>query len=181
MERVYAARAKEWGLGETDTGKEQIAVQFEILTPDADIRRITWFGYFTEKTMERTIQSLRYCGWQGDDLSNLSDLDLNEVELVIDDETYEGKTRTKVKWVNRGGGLALKAPMDAVRKKAFAASMRANIKAIDAGASPNPRPERAAAQQRPRPQTQPQRNGGSLPQPPFSDTPPPIGDDDIPF
>lgn len=174
MERVFTARAKNWDLGETSTGKEQIAVQFEILTPDADIRSITWFGFFTDAALERTIQSLRYCGWTGADLTDLAGMDANEVELVVDDEVYEGKTRTKVKWINRPGGLSLKSPMDGNRRKAFAASMRANIRAIDAGASPAPK------QDKPAPATRPQTRG-ALPLAAGRDAPPPIGDDDIPF
>lgn len=172
MERVFVARARNWDLGESSTGKEQIAIQFEVLTPDAGMRHITWYGYFTDTTMERTIQSMRYCGWQGSDLTDLSGMDANEVEIVVDDEVYEGKTRTKVKWINRGGGLALKAPMDANKRKAFAASMRANIRAIDAGATPNGKP---APRQSPRASSTPPDPMGLL------NNPPPMSDDDIPF
>jgi hypothetical protein len=188
-QRYYAARATLWDLGETSTGKEQVAVEFIIMTPDADLRRVTWFGYFTDDTIDRTIESLRIMGWTGNDLSDLQGLDANEVELVVEDETYEGKTRAKVRWVNRPGGLALKAPLSVDRKKAFAASMRDRIKTFDATAgTPKPKSDK------PRPATRgnppPGGYGGLTPgqlggaNPPGigeADGPPPMSDDDIPF
>lgn len=173
--RRYIARAEQWGIGETDSGKPQVAVGFQILTEGADPGYITWHGYFTEKTADRTIESLRLCGWQGDDLTELTDsnpaanLSANEVELVIEDETYEGKTRAKVQWVNRpGGALALKAPLVGDKLKAFAAEMRQNIRAFDAAKGVK------------RPAARPQ---SSTPPPPHigDDAAPPLTDDDIPF
>lgn len=176
MKRTYRAKATLWDLGETSTGKEQVAVEFVIFTEGADIDRITWFGYFTEDTMERTIESLRIMGWTGNDLSELNGLDANEVDLVIEDETYEGKSRPKVRWVNRVGGLALKAPLSGDKRKAFAASMKDRIKAFDAtGGAPKPKPA-----------SRPQAARPAGPRPTMANTaedfgPPPMNDDDIPF
>ena len=42
---------------------------------DPDVgNSITYFGFFTDKTMKRTIESLRYIGWEGDDLAELPTL-----------------------------------------------------------------------------------------------------------
>lgn len=171
--RRYIARAEQWGIGETDGGKPQVAVGFQILTEGADLSYITWHGYFTEKTTERTIESLRLCGWAGDDLTEIAEsnpaanLGANEVELVIEDETYDGKTRAKVQWVNRiGGALALKAPLAGDKLKAFAAEMRGTIRGLDASAARKPAPRSAA---RPTP-------GIEAPNGPPAHT-----DDDIPF
>jgi hypothetical protein len=132
-QRIYKGRAVSWGLGTTEKGNPQIAVTFVITTAGADLEEITWYGYFTDKTEERTIQSLRYCGWQGDDFTNLDGMNENEVELVIEDEDYQGKTYTKVKWVNRpGGSAALKAPLAGNALQEFAARMRSKVRAIDA-------------------------------------------------
>lgn len=171
-QRRYRARATLWDLGETSTGKEQVAVEFVILTEGADVERITWFGYFTEDTVDRTIESLRICGWTGTDLAELQGLEANEVELVIEDDTYEGKTRAKVRWVNKPGGLALKAPLSGERKKAFAATMRDRVKAFDASAGA-PKPKATTAP----------RNGAGRPPPHIGEAggPPPMSDDDIPF
>lgn len=131
--RIYRAKAKTWGLGESGTGKEQVAVEFDVLTEGAAEKNLVWYGYFTDATLERTIESLRYMGWKGDDPSDgLPGLDANEVDIVVEDEEYEGKTYAKVQWVNRPGGLALKAPLSEEKAKAFGASMRERIRAIDA-------------------------------------------------
>lgn len=166
---IYRARAVAGQLGETSTGKEQVAVEFELMDSEGVIGpRITWFGYFTEKTTESTFRALRTCGWMGDDLSNLQGIETNEVSLVIQNETWEGKTRPKVQWVNApgGNGMGLKAPLAPDRAKSFAAKMRAAVRAFDVQTGNGKRP--------PAPKS---RVGGVL-----SPEPPPIAEDpDIGF
>ncbi len=135
---TYRARAESWDLGFTSSGKEQVGVVCHLI----DIgQRIAWYGYFTEKSTPYTIAALRAFGFRGTDLSDLTGLDA-EVELVIDHETYEGKTRAKIKFVNTpGGGAILKAPMDDPSKRAFAARMKGAFVAHDKTApAPAPKP-----------------------------------------
>lgn len=117
-------RAREWALGHADNGTEQIGILFDYIDENGEPSRITYYGYFTESTADRTIESMRFCGWEGDDFGQLEGLDRNEVELVIEDETYQGKTRRKVQWVNRLASVAIKKPMDSQQIAAFAAKMR---------------------------------------------------------
>lgn len=167
----YRARAVQAALGETSTGKEQIAVEFETLDEEgAPGEHITWFGFFTEKSLEHTVRALRVCGWRGDDINNLDGISDNEVSLVVEHEEYEGKVSAKVKWVNApGGGIALKSTLDAGRAASFAATMKSRIRAIEAGAG-----ARKPVTQQARPAT---RQSGRPPEPP------PHTDDDmgIPF
>jgi hypothetical protein len=164
----YRARAIEAALGETETGKEQVAVQFTLL--DLEGQTITWYGYFTDKTLETTFKALRTAGWKGQDLTDLTDLcapaETPEVTLVVEHETYtnpesgESKTRARVRWVNGTGGLALKKALDPNKAKAFAARMRGQLAAFDRGT--------------PKPQTNGQKSHASDVEPsPFND--------DIPF
>lgn len=132
----YRARAVEWALGKTEKGNRQVAVRFE--TFDAEDRpgeHITWYGYFTEKTEERTLESLQHCGWEGDDITDLSGIERNEVQLVVEQEEYEGKRRARVQWVNKpgGGGIAIKAPLDEAEKAEFARDVRAKVLAMRQG------------------------------------------------
>ncbi len=127
----YQARAIEAALGESGNHNPQVAVHFKLEGVD---ETITWYGSFSEnlgsgkKTpLERTIESLRLCGWVGDDLSNLQGVTDNDVSLTIEHDSYDGNVRAKVKWINPPGGLALKAPLSADRAKAFAASMRGKV------------------------------------------------------
>jgi hypothetical protein len=127
---THGARAVEAQLGYTKTGKEQVAVQFELENGS----RITWYGYFTDKTKKTTFAALRACGWVGDDLSDLSGLVSNEVEVVIEEEDDQnGKPRMRVRWVNSpgGGSIALAKPMGEAQAAAFAKKMRGSVLAHD--------------------------------------------------
>ena len=50
-----------------------------------------------------------------------------EVSLLIHNETYNGETRSKVQFVNRPGGIAMKSPMTPEQAKAFAARMKGRV------------------------------------------------------
>ena len=146
----YRARAKSAALGLTGTGKEQVGVEFEILTEGHTGESITYYGFFTEDTTERTIKSLRVCGWQGSDLDNLDGIDANEVELDVEEDTYNGKTSAKVKWINKPGGLAMRAQLDPAQARSFAQRMKGAIVALDkaTGTKPSPRPAQRSAPSR---------------------------------
>ena len=119
----YRARVHKAELGYTQGGREQIGVSFALL--DHDGQFITWYGYFTDKTVERTMESLRHCGWKSDDLSDLEGISDNEVEIVVDHDTDERGKRAVVRWVNRlGAGVAIKNVMSDDQKKAFAKKMK---------------------------------------------------------
>jgi hypothetical protein len=147
---THRARAEEWQLGVSSTGKEQIGVMFQLIGAHEG-KHITWFGYFTDNTVDRTLESLRHCGWDSDNLAELDSLGANEVELVIEDETYEGKTRSKVKWVNRPSRLQMKEQMNPAQIAAFAARLRGKTVASKQkyGAQPAAQPAASANGRKP--------------------------------
>lgn len=117
--------------GEGPNEKKQVVVTFKLTSGEAAGQTISWFGFFTEKTWERTVKALRSCGFRGDDLSELTTQVLsNEVNLVIEHEEWEGKVRAKVAWVNGTGGVALKNPMKQDDLKRFAAMMKGRVKGV---------------------------------------------------
>lgn len=120
--------------------KKQVVVTFRLTSPEVAGQHLAWFGFFTEKTWERTIESLRYCGFRGDDLSELPNQVLSsEVQLVVEHEEWEGRTRAKVAWVNRSGGVQLKNPMKQDDLKRFAAMMKSRVRGVsEAPAVPPP-------------------------------------------
>jgi hypothetical protein len=143
-------------LGFTSSGKEQIAVQFEFLDPAGE--KLTWYGYFTDAAFDRTIESLRACGWTGSSLDEFSADHLpagfgNQVELVVQHEEYQGKTQVRIAFVNSiGGGVALKSAMDAAQARAFAAKMKGRIAALTGGVPPAAKPApKAVPKARPAP------------------------------
>lgn len=100
---------------------------------------ITWVGVFSDKTTERTIESLQTAGWQGDDLSELADQPGSqvlpaEVSLTIEGEEYDGQMRPKVQWVNKPGGgqFKFKKELGGTDLKAFAAQMKNTVKSVRA-------------------------------------------------
>jgi hypothetical protein len=145
---TYRGRAVNWGLSTTSTGKEQVAVEFEFPDAAGVVQRLTWFGFFTEKTWERTIQSLRHCGWKGVDLDDLGGLDASEVDLVVEHDTYNGVTRAKINWVNEAGALPFVQPMEATAARSFAARMRGKVASVKPKSTP-----RAPARTEPPPHT----------------------------
>lgn len=170
--RYLRAKALEWALGETDNGKEYIGVSFKVKDTDGEEKFVGWKGFFTEATTDRTIESLRHLGFEGDDVSNLVGLDKNEVELVVEDEEYtnpetgETKTTARVQWVNKPRGPMVKTKLEGDKAKSFAASLKEKFRAVDAanGKRVSSKPS----------------NGGPPPGP-RGDEPPPLSDKDIPF
>lgn len=166
--RYYRAKAKEWALSEASTGTPMVVVLFNILTEGATDSALTWRGFFTEKTTERTIEALRFMGFEGDDLTQLHGLDRDEVDLVVEDEEYtddEGNLRTsaKVQWVNKPRSLSVKTVLEGDKLKSFAAQMKAQFRQADASAGKRT------------PSVKPSASG------PLGNEPPPLDDNDIPF
>jgi hypothetical protein len=144
----YQGYATALSFGLSSNKNNQIAVTFEITQHDEHHgESITWIGHFTDKTAERTIESLQNAGWQGDDLSELEGLDeagvraaLPEmVELVCEPEEYapdNGRPEwiLRVRWVNKPGGrFAFKEPLTGNELKAFAAQMRNTVRSVRGG------------------------------------------------
>lgn len=122
---THRARGKKWALGHAGNGNEQVAVLFEVTQGEHAGKSITWFGSFSDAAVDRTLDSLRYCGWNGDNFAELNGLDANEVEIVVEVETYKGKASDKVRWVNRPSQLALREQMTPSAVAAFAVRMKA--------------------------------------------------------
>jgi hypothetical protein len=159
---THEAKAVEWALASAGEKRTpEVAIRFSILSGRCEGDSITWHGWLTDKAFDRTIESLQYCGWEGDDLRKLEGLDTNEVSIVVELEeftTAEGEVRVnpKVRWVNRAGGLAIKERMSDDEANAFAAKMRGRIVAM-------------------------QKKRGTRSPAPREAAPTPHNDDDIPF
>jgi len=154
--------------GSSSRGTKQVVVHFRLLDGEHAGKVLPWWGYFSEKTWRRTLESLRYAGFTGDDLAAINDQMLDQmVSLTISHESDDkGIIRARVAWVNApgGGGVTLKQPMTASELKAFSLSMRAHCGKVAAVAG-----VRSDGLQ----QVASRDNLGW-------DAPPP-GDDDIPF
>lgn len=130
----YRATAETADLGFSSTGKEFVSVLFRFL--DYPAIRLTWRGFFTEKTQERTFESLRACGWAGTDISQVAFPEGNEVVVDVKNETYEGKTHPQIAWVNALRGPSVKNAMDPASAKVFAERIKGALVAFDQGNPP---------------------------------------------
>jgi hypothetical protein len=141
IDQAGSYRAKVIGkdLCYTSTGKEQVAVGFEVTDEGPQHgRHITWYGFFTEAAMGYTFEKMRTLGWTGSDVSDLSGIgESGEVEIVCSEETYNSKTLIKVQFINALGsaGMGIKNTMDAAGKKAFAEKMKSFVLGWDPSAS----------------------------------------------
>jgi hypothetical protein len=177
---AYPVETEEFGLtyvqfGEAKTGTPQVVVNTEICEGEQAGKRLAYIGYFTDDTARRTVESLRYFGFKGNDLATAVTQKLDQkVQIVVEHEDYEGKRSAKIRWVNRAGGgaLRLQAPMKKDDLRRFAARMANVVRGVPDGGSP-------PAGRQATPATGGSKAGGSRhreePQPP-----PPV-DDDIPF
>lgn len=151
----YQARALQAELGFADTGTEVVAVQFEVIDGEHKGARVTWRGYFTEKTARRSVESLKYAGWLGDWFT-WEGLGSETVQLDVqeDRDLKSGEVRgTRVAWVNPARA-PMKNSMDQSSRAQFAARMKGIVSEVLGSASA---PQRPASPPR---QPAPARRGG---------------------
>jgi hypothetical protein len=137
MQGRFRAKALEGDYGTANTGTEQVAVLCEL----EGGTRLTWYGYLSEAAVDRTLEALQIMGVT--DLETLAGLGSQEFEAVVDEEEYNGKTSTRIKFINRlgSGGVALKSRMSDAQKKGFASRFKGKFLALQqkSGAAPAPR------------------------------------------
>lgn len=185
VKAYYPARASASPIifGETVKDGEtryQVAVEFQVETTEEHPElaefvgeTITWVGHFTDKTAERSLESLQIAGWNGEDVSELNGQSgatalPDVVSLACDVDTYDGQQRLKVEWVNRPRSrFKFNQEADEGGLRALGARLRSTAKALRAG---------GGAQRKPRQQSTGGGNGGSQPHPNA-----PGNRDDIPF
>lgn len=140
IEAKYTARARATAWGKSSNGNEQIAVTFEVIEGEHAGAVIAYIKAFTDAATEYVVDALRNCGWAGDDLFELYNLDeegcakhLPEtVTIVCKPDTYKDKTTLKVAFVNKvgAGSFSFKEATDAGDVKSFAARMKATVSAL---------------------------------------------------
>lgn len=137
MSDKIRAQATSATLCRASTGTEQVAVSFKYLETVGPFEKgdsITWYGFLTDSTFDRTVESLRNAGWSGNNLADLSTV-RGVVVLVLEEDEYNGRVRTKVKWVNRiSDGPAVKTEnrIEGTQAAALAKRLEKRVIASDA-------------------------------------------------
>lgn len=153
-----------------------VNVLFDLIDGPNQGDQITAYLYLSDKTEQRTCESLLHCGWTGKDFKNLPGFGTKDVYLVIEHDTYEGKTSAKVKWVNSGtrtAGVKDEDRMQDREIKGFAQRMEMLAKGALEG---TPKPAEAAPRRAPK-----NANRAAPIPPPENDFGGYNNEDDIPF
>jgi hypothetical protein len=95
---------------------------------------ITFQGWLTDGAWKKTVEALRVLGWIGDDLEELPALAdggalANECDIVIEHETYNGKTRAKIAWLN-APGRSRAAAMSGSALSSFAQRLKTSVASV---------------------------------------------------
>lgn len=132
---IHKARASEAAVGKANNGTEYIGVWFDILDDDEETtgERVRWSGYLTEKTEDRTWESLAHCGWDGSDFDNFTGITGRVVSITVEHDTgNDGKRYASVAWVNNltKRGPTVRNELDDAERASFAERMRGSAAAV---------------------------------------------------
>ena len=110
--------------GASSTGTEYVILAVKLL----DFGRVvSVYLYLSDKAMPYTIEALRACGWTGDDIFKLDNLDANEVGVSVKYETFDGKERLKTGILGKQRARA-ENPLGTSDKDALRARVKAALK-----------------------------------------------------
>jgi hypothetical protein len=131
---TYTAKIVDYEIEFSSQGNPQVVLLFQV---EGTTDRIRWYGHLTEKAKNRTYDTLELCGFRGTSLDDfcggvasriIHPIDMKTpFSIVVENEQYQGKTYTKVKWINRIGGSAHLGKADFNKIKAKLAEL--NVKA----------------------------------------------------
>lgn len=180
-----------WSL--TQGEKKQVSGTFKLLDPPGN-PTVNWYGSFSSTVMggtgktvaQRTVESLRYVGFKGNDFLELENQKLDQiVSITIEHEVSEkdGKTYLKVGWVNQLGGGVIKIarPLSTEDKRKFAAMMRDSLAKVPEVDGERHESTSNAPATNGSPSSSPAEDDGSWGGDPRNDPPPMDDNSDIPF
>lgn len=143
---TYKGHVADYGAATNSKGQPQIVVKFKIQTPEGD-QFLNWYGFFSEKSTPFTLKTLLLLGFTGNDISVLSQgvasnslSTTQEYDLAIAKETWEGQTRTKIKFISLPGSQGIKNAVTGGEATKVLAKFNADLAALKAqqGTSFNP-------------------------------------------
>ena len=111
-----------------------IAVYLEILEDvDCEGMLAKFTGYLSEKALPNTMRTLWQCFRFNGELSDLHEgrttFEGMDVQITVEEESYNGKTRHKVKWMNPVGYTPTAPGIEESTAKVLIASLTAKAKA----------------------------------------------------
>lgn len=114
---TYKALLVDWGMEKSpEKGTLAVALVFRLATA-AGSSDMTWRGYLTEKTTDRTLDTLDMLGFKGSSFDDLIEGSMGKsrplntskvVECVVTHQEYNGKTYARIDWINDPEKFAIK-------------------------------------------------------------------------
>lgn len=107
---------------------------------------VFYYMYFTEKTSQRSVDTLRTLGWTGDNIADVTHHDIQTaVEIDVQRNEYEGKLSFRVGWINAIGEYGpLPKKMNDEQRTQFGREM---MRYTRAAGKPAPKQRQAPVQQ----------------------------------
>ena len=175
---TYIANVEPTSFGwfdKSSKGTPSIRLKLVIAEGPETGRSIDYHAWLSDNAVDNSIRTLAEAfGWDGDLISLQNGHDPfsgKDVEIVVENESYNGKLRTKVRWLNAlGGGRSAAAGIDSKEVESLVAKLARRAMAIAKESSGG---EQAASA----PAARPQPTGRVV----KASDPIEYQDDDIPF
>jgi hypothetical protein len=134
---LIPAKFVAYDIGMASTGREQIGLLFVA----EDGRELVYYGTFTPDSFPITVRVLRELGWQGTKIRNLrAELKYGcDVQLVCEEEQWQGKAKLRIKFVNRRGVIRMDSAMTPEQRGGFATEVQQMLDAGLGDAAPGTR------------------------------------------
>lgn len=143
----YKAIVHDWSTGLSSAkGTPYVKLGFKIVEGEHSGRIVDWYGYFTEKTVDRLVTDFLAIGYEGDDpladFGRAKSVDqlpgkLRQVQLVIAHEEFRERVQVRVKYINE---ITEAKPVDAATRDAVQSAFAAAKAAKGRARAPQPEP-----------------------------------------
>lgn len=143
----YKAIAHDWSTGlSAAKGTEYLKIGFKILDGEHVGQIVDWYGWFTEKTVERLATDLSALGYDGDDpladFARAKSADqvpckIRPVQLVIRHEEWKERVQVRVAYINE---ITDAKPVDDATRLSVRDAFRAARAAKGRARAPQPEP-----------------------------------------
>lgn len=120
-------------VGEKKTPCVSVAVETveNVQTHEPVIQTAYWSGWLTDLAVDGTLKSVTEAlGWDGTDLSELNGTGNfvgKEVWVVLEEETYQDKVQTRVRWLNKVGGGGAQIPFAPEKAQALSDRLKGRV------------------------------------------------------
>lgn len=111
----YTAKIVDADVWASTKNEPRAVLVFDFMNEEGNPRQLMWFGSLNGGAREITVETLVRCGFTGNDLADLNKgkevLNEGPYEIVVEMNTYEGKTGPRIKYINAPGGGAFRERM----------------------------------------------------------------------